>query len=147
MVKTASQPPGMMERGSAAPDGQSSQQRSFDPESINQKAFDYYSRLRRIRAYVESHPDEAIPVRQAARISGMSETYFSSFFHQKVGVKFRDWRAHQKIVLAVQLLEARNRTITEVAMETGFGDLRTFQRTFKRHTGLTPRQYKRVVSP
>lgn len=29
----------------------------------------------------------------------------------------------------------------------GFGDVRTFQRAFKRVTGLTPRSYKKSVAP
>jgi AraC-like DNA-binding protein len=121
--------------------------RVFDPTAINHRAFDYYSRLRRIREYVREHPEESISLRRAARISSLSEAYFSAFFHEKVGVRFRDWRAHQKILQAIALLESRNRTITEVAMGIGFSDLRTFERTFKRHTGLTPRQFKRVVRP
>lgn len=120
---------------------------AFDPDGINQRAFDYYSRLRRIRRYVREHPEEWVSLHQAAGISGLSEAYFSTFFRQKVGVRFRDWRAHQKVLHAIELFETRNQTITKVAMDVGFSDLRTFQRAFKRHTGLTPRDFKRAVSP
>lgn len=119
----------------------------FDPSDINEKAFDYYSRLQRIHQHVREHPAETISLRQAARISGLSEAYFSSFFHHKVGVRFRDWRAHTQVRNAIVLLETRNHSITEVAMDAGFGDLRTFERAFKRHTGLTPRQFKQSVCP
>jgi two-component system response regulator YesN len=120
---------------------------TFDPGSINKRAFDYYSRLQRIQQHVRDHPEELISLRRAARIACLSEAYFSSFFHEKVGVRFRDWRSHQKVLHAIELLETHNRTITEVAMGVGFGDLRTFERTFKRHTGLTPRQFRRAVRP
>jgi AraC-like DNA-binding protein len=119
----------------------------FDPEEINHRAFEYYARLQRIQRYVREHPEESISLRRAARISRLSEAYFSAFFHQKVGVRFRDWRAHEKVLHAIRLLQTHNYTITEVAMGLGFSDLRTFERTFKRHTGLTPRQFKRAVRP
>jgi len=121
--------------------------RRFDPRDINEKAFHYYSRLQRIQQYVREHPAETMSLRQAAGISALSEAYFSSFFRQKVGVRFRDWRAHTQVRNAIVLLETRNHSITKVAMDAGFGDLRTFERAFKRHTGLTPRQFKRSVSP
>lgn len=121
--------------------------RGFDPRDINKRAFDYYSRLQRLQQYVREHPAETMSLRQAAGISGMSKTYFSSFFRQKVGVRFRDWRAHIQVRNAIALLETHNHTITEVAMSVGFGDLRTFERTFKRHTGVTARQFKRSVCP
>ncbi len=119
----------------------------FDPREINERAFLYYSRLERIQRYVRTHPEEKISLRQAARISQMSEAYFSSFFHQKVGVCFKDWRAHRHVQRAIRLMSARNHSITEVALAAGFGDLRTFERTFKHHTGLTPQQYKKTVRP
>lgn len=119
----------------------------FDPRTINQRAFQYYARLNRIQQYVKSHPDEKVSLRQAAGISRMSEAYFSSFFHQKVGVCFKDWRAHNQIQQAIRLMRTQNRTITNIGLEAGFGDLRTFERTFKLHTGLTPQQYKKTVQP
>lgn len=119
----------------------------FDPRAINQRAFLYYARLNRIQQYVKSHPDEKVSLHQAAGISRMSEAYFSSFFHQKVGVRFKDWRAHNQVQQAIRIMTTQNRTITDIGLQAGFGDLRTFERTFKLHTGLTPQQYKKIVQP
>ena len=119
----------------------------FDPGNINERAFLYYTRLQRIQRYVKANPEERISLREAARVSGISEGYFSSFFHQKVGVCFKDWRAHTQVQRAMELMKAHNQTITEIGLDSGFRDLRTFERVFKRHTGLTPNQYKKIVRP
>lgn len=119
----------------------------FDPGDINERAFRYYTRLQRIQRYVKANPEERISLREAARVSGISEGYFSSFFHQKVGVCFKDWRAHTQVQRAMELMKAHNQTITEIGLDSGFRDLRTFERVFKRHTGLTPNQYKKIVRP
>ncbi len=126
---------------SATPD------RLFDPGNINERAFHYYTRLQRIQRYVKANPEERISLREAARVSGISEGYFSSFFHQKVGVCFKDWRAHTQVQHAIRLMKAHNNTITAIGLDSGFQDLRTFERVFKRHTGLTPRDYKKTVRP
>jgi len=47
----------------------------------------------------------------------------------------------------MRLMKAHNHTITEIGLDSGFRDLRTFERVFKRHTGLTPREYKKAVRP
>ena len=119
----------------------------FDPGNINERAFLYYTRLQRIHRHVKANPEERISLREAARLSGISEAYFSSFFHQKVGVCFKDWRAHTQVQHAIRLMKAHNNTITAIGLDSGFRDLRTFERVFKRHTGLTPREYKKTVRP
>lgn len=119
----------------------------FDPGNINERAFLYYTRLERIQRFVKANPEERISLREAARLSGISEAYFSSFFHQKVGVCFKDWRAHTQVQRAMRLMKTHNQTITAIGLDSGFGDLRTFERVFKRHTGLTPREYKKTVRP
>jgi AraC-like DNA-binding protein len=119
----------------------------FDPQKINAAAFSYYARLERVHRYLCDHPDEPMNLARAASVAGMEKKYFSSFFRQKIGVRFHDWLRHEQIHRAAQLLRSRNRNITRVAMETGFEDLRTFERAFKKHLGLTPRAFRRTARP
>ncbi len=46
----------------------------------------------------------------------------------------------------MELLKARDFSITEVAYEVGFRDLRTFERAFKRYALKTPREFKKSVA-
>jgi AraC-like DNA-binding protein len=114
----------------------------FDPNHINIGAFQYYSRLERIKLHLEQNYSDQMSLEKAARIAGMERKYFSAFFHQKVGVCFRHWLMWVRINEAKRQIEAKNHSITEVAHTTGFVDLRTFERAFKRCTGLTPRAFK-----
>jgi two-component system response regulator YesN len=119
----------------------------FDAEQINEAAFSYYARLQRVRDYVEEHYTERLSLAEAAQVAGLSETYFSSFFHEKVGVCFTAWVTHFRVQQAIALIETQNISITEVAHSVGFRDLRTFERAFRRHMGMTPVAYKRSVRP
>ena len=47
----------------------------------------------------------------------------------------------------MNLMKASDLSITEVTYEVGFGDLRTFERAFKRYTRRTPRELKKSVAP
>jgi AraC-like DNA-binding protein len=112
-----------------------------------QSAFSYYARLERLERFVSENFREHISAPQAARIAGLGEKYFSTFFREKTGVCFRDWLASIRIAEAKRLLETRNHSITRVGLEVGFQDPRTFERAFKKLTGMTPSEFKKLVRP
>jgi AraC-like DNA-binding protein len=119
----------------------------FDREDFEGRIFSYYPPLQRVREYVEQNLSEPISLREAASAAGLEEKYFSAFFHRKTGICFRDWLAGRRVDRAIEILTQRDDTITNVAASVGFQDLGTFERSFKRLTGLTPREFKRSVAP
>jgi AraC-like DNA-binding protein len=116
-------------------------------EDFERRIFSYYLPLQRVREYVEKNLSEPISLRVAASAAGLEEKYFSAFFHRKTGICFRDWLAGRRVDRAIEILTQHDDTITSVAASVGFQDLRTFERSFKRLTGLTPREFKRSVAP
>jgi transcriptional regulator GlxA family with amidase domain len=48
-----------------------------------------------------------------------------------------------RIRRASQLLREKGRTIDSVALAVGYGDLTTFERAFKKSSGIAPRAYRR----
>ena len=77
----------------------------------------------------------------------MEPRYFSKFFHDKAGICFKDWLASVRVARAKEMMAASNVTIAQTARSVGFGDLRTFERNFKKHAGMTPREFKETVRP
>lgn len=118
-----------------------------DREDFERRIFSYYPPLQRVREYVEKNLSEPISLREAAGAAGLEEKYFSAFFHRKTGICFRDWLAGRRVDRAIEILTQQDDTITSVGSSVGFQDLRTFERTFKRVKGLTPREFKRSVAP
>jgi len=120
---------------------------SSKAREINWRSFEYYPPLDRIKRYTEEHYPEEIPLSCAAEVAGMEATYFSTFFRKKVGIRYTDWLSCMRISHAIRMIESHDRPIAAVAMAVGFCDLRTFQRTFKRITGMTAREYKEKIRP
>ncbi len=113
----------------------------------NGEVFDYYPRLNRLRQYVEQSYSEPISLGKAASIAALESSYFSSYFHAKVGITFTDWLRHVRVEKAMELMKAKDFSISEVAYEVGFRDLRTFERAFKKYELKTPREFKKSVLP
>ena len=119
---------------------------SFHDESkINAAAFHYYKCLVKLRAYVNDNYSSKITVGDAAGVMGMERTYCSRFFREKVGVSFTVWLSLIRLRAAITHIEKHDCTISEAAYEVGFGDVRTFERHFKKQTNITPREYTQHV--
>ena len=110
-------------------------------------AFRYYVRLARLRIWLERHYGGEVSLRIAAGVAGLNAKYFSKFFRDKTGVRFSEWVHTVRIEKATEMMRQSNHSITTVAFEVGFGDLRTFERVFKKRMGMTPREYRESVRP
>lgn len=113
----------------------------------NPSVFDYYPRLRRVRNYVEENLDQPIQLADVARVASLSPGYFSSLFHRRTGLRFHRWLVGIRVERAKRELRAHNVAITKLAHDVGFGDLRTFERVFKQHSGQTPSEFRRSCRP
>ena len=110
-------------------------------------AFEYYLRLRRVKAFVESCPGQEVSLETAARVAGLEAKYFSAYFRRKTGLCFKDWLAGLRIEQAQLMMQTRDYSVTEVAFSVGYNDIRSFQRAFKKLTGMTPRTFRDRMRP
>jgi two-component system response regulator YesN len=118
-----------------------------DQEGITATAFAYYPRLKKVKEYVDQHLEDKISIATAAQIAGLEDKYFSTYFRKKTGMRFTDWIAHARVARATNMMSKHDYTITWIASTLGFQELRTFERVFKKCTGMTAQSFKRSVQP
>jgi AraC-like DNA-binding protein len=100
-------------------------------------------RFRKILAWVEAQADsDTLTQRAAARHSGMSAPAFSRFFGQHLGRPFHLYVNEVRIARACARLARSDTPISEIAFQSGFGNLSNFNRRFREIAGCTPRQYR-----
>ena len=102
---------------------------------MDHNAFVYSTRLARIKHFVDKHYAEPLSLQAAARAAGLEKTYFCKYFRQKTGLGYRDWLSRIRVERALERLREGKHSITRIALDVGFADLRTFERAFQRHTG------------
>src|SRR5215831_883901 len=112
---------------------------------INTKAFDYFPSLKKIREYFESNYSEPISLKKAASIAGLEEKYFSKMFRDHVGVGFKEWTDFIRIQKAMDEMQREDQSLTTVGLAVGFQSSATFQRLFKKHARMTPRDFRKVI--
>ncbi|MBP1560867.1 MAG: helix-turn-helix transcriptional regulator [Oscillospiraceae bacterium] len=77
---------------------------------------------------------------EAAEFMCFSKPYFSKYFRKMSGMTFSEYLNVVRVSEAVKMLSRGNISAGEAAVAAGFGTIRSFNRTFKRYTGFTPRE-------
>lgn len=72
-------------------------------------------------------------------------SYLSRYFKQNVGISFNEYVIIHRLNNVCYLMNNTSETILNCATESGFDSLRSFNRNFKKHFGLTPSQYLKNV--
>lgn len=96
--------------------------------------------------YLDEHYAEDITLEKIADVAGFSKFHFSRLFKQCSGYNFYDYVCYRRIKAAETLLLKPGNSITEVALQSGFSSLSTFNRTFKKVKGCTPSEYRNLFS-
>lgn len=77
----------------------------------------------------------------------MNETYVGRLFQKKTGMKFTAWVTDKRLREAKQMLEREpNLSIGEIAERVGFVTSKYFIEVFRKHTGMSPGQYRQERS-
>ena len=94
-----------------------------------------------ILIYIGEHFKEDLTLTSLAQRFGYAASYLSRSFKEAFGISFIDYLTVVRLREAVLLLSKGGRSITECALESGFGSMRNFYRAFGEHFGCTPREY------
>jgi AraC-like DNA-binding protein len=94
------------------------------------------ARISRSVATLQAATD-AVSVREAAAVAGLSASRFQHLFTREVGVPFRRYRAWQRLRAAIREV-ADGSSLTAAAHAAGFADQAHFTRSFRRTFGAPP---------
>lgn len=101
--------------------------------------------VHRLIRYMEEHYKEKITLEDLAVYSQYNRTYVSTLFRSITGIKFYDYLTRIRFKYAVYELAATQKSLTEIAMNNGFPDLKTFNRHFRESFGCSPVEYRGKV--
>lgn len=92
------------------------------------------------------HPqNEGLPtVKYFADKVCLSPNYFGDLIKKETGKTAQEYIQNKVIDLAKELILGTDKTVTEIAYTLGFQYSQHFNRTFKKHTGVTPSEYRKI---
>lgn len=94
--------------------------------------------------YINNHYKDDLSLEDVAGFAGFSRYYFSRSFKKQTGYSFKDFLCQKRLQVAMDLLIRTNRSMKDVALDSGFGSVATFNRVFRENKGCTPTQYRAI---
>ena len=108
---------------------------------LSKKSVDY-NILSRVIFYINEHKLEPSTVGDVAQAIGYNEKYLSRCINKSSNLNFSTLLAMLRIDDAKTMLVETDKTILEIAMDSGFGSERTFYRYFNELVGISPKTYR-----
>lgn len=94
--------------------------------------------------YINNHYMENLTLNDVADFSGFSRFYFSRSFKKQTGFSFKDYLCEKRLQVASELLTGTNTPMKDIAIQSGFGSVATFNRVFRDNKGCTPTKYRAI---
>ena len=98
--------------------------------------------IRRARALIHARYAEELTAASLCAEVAMSYSHFSRTFRRVTGESFRKYLSRVRLAHAQRLLLTTERSVTEIALDCGFGSASYFCMQFKAHKGVSPTEYR-----
>ena len=96
----------------------------------------------RIKYHIDLKYAEKLQIQELAEQMGIHPNYLSQIFHDSFGISPKKYLMGLKMSKAVNLLTTTEMSIYSVSISLGFEDQLTFSKTFKKHYGCSPSEYR-----
>lgn len=93
--------------------------------------------------YVQNHYSDEIALADIAAAGRVSKSSCCSIFRQYLQQTPVGYLTSYRLERSADLLRNTNLTITEISMRSGFASQSYFTETFRKHSGITPSEYRK----
>ncbi|AZN43035.1 helix-turn-helix domain-containing protein [Paenibacillus albus] len=94
--------------------------------------------------YLEQHYAHDITLDMMADKLNITRSYLSTYFREKTGTYFVDYVNLIRVSRAKELLSRSDVKIGDAAARVGYQNINSFNRMFKKFTGVTPSEFRKV---
>lgn len=103
------------------------------------------TRLRRVLDFIEEHVEDEITVKGLADLANLSTFHFTRMFTSAMGVSPARYVSSRRLKNAMAMLAIGKLPLSEIAHRSCFSSQASFNRAFRRATGVSPGEYRRRI--
>jgi AraC family transcriptional regulator len=106
---------------------------------------EYLTRIHRVQDHIERHLVEELRLEELARVACFSPFHFHRIYAAMTGETIREFVARLRLERAASaLLRLPERSVTEIALDSGFGGSAAFARAFRAAYGTTASEFRKI---
>ncbi|MDG6895953.1 arabinose operon transcriptional regulator AraC [Volucribacter amazonae] len=94
--------------------------------------------------YILEHLEQNNSIDELASIVFLSSSRLSHLFKNALGISIVQWKEYQRILVAKKLLHFSNISVASLARSLGYDDSLYFSKLFKKHTGMSPSEFREI---
>ncbi len=117
--------------------------RKRETQSVNKFQRKNMTNIKRAIAFMENNYEVPFTLDDISSDIGMSPTYFSRFFKKTTGETFYSYLGRMRLYHAVNDLVNSDLSVTDVALNNGFANVKSFIELFKKEYNTTPLKYRK----
>lgn len=100
--------------------------------------------INQAKEYIEANYMNNITLEELGAYIGFNPSYFSSLFKKETGSSFIEYLSKIRIEKAKDLLRESDLRIQDICLMVGYSDVKYFSKLFIKHTGLKPKDYRKI---
>ncbi len=97
-----------------------------------------------VKSFLDEHYKEKLSLESVASHFFIDKHYLSRLFKEQYGVTLVTYLQQVRITHAKRMLRFTDKSIEEIGLECGIGELNYFSRVFKKLEGVSPSEFRRV---
>jgi AraC family transcriptional regulator len=99
-------------------------------------------RMARVMEFIDANIERNFTVADLAAVACMSPAHFARSFKATCGRSPHQFVSQMRLELAKRMLADPHRSVSDIALSTGFSSQSNFSRAFRDATGMTPGEYR-----
>lgn len=97
-------------------------------------------------AYIDENYSSELSLDDVSAVSGLNKYYFCRLFKKACGIGFSEYLNLVRVSKAEKMLRKTNKTVLEIAFDTGFSSVSYFNTIFRKYKGCTPTACRSAVN-
>ncbi len=107
----------------------------------------YAARILQVQLFIQQHLNENLPLDRLAAVADYSPYHFHRIFRGQLGESTDDYVRRLRMERAARWLRYREKSVLEIALDSGYGSHEAFTRVFQRTFGVAPTEYQTLELP
>ncbi len=112
--------------------------------SVPQKLSERDKIMQNAADYIKENCFKQITLNEISKEFGFTPEYFSSIFKKAIGLSFVDYLNNMRVALSLTYLAREDMSISQISEKCGFNDSNYFAIVFRKVTGTSPTQYRKI---
>ena len=115
------------------------------PQKVEPPKYANLIRLQKAMNYIDQNYSQEITLQKIAEIMGYEACHCSKMFKKLIGMNFIAYLNNVRVKKAIEKIYWTDLSITQIAFECGFHNVRNFNRVFKTVTGQSPTEFINTI--